>query len=310
MATPTPVALDPVRHGEAAAVWDATFADAHPLGARAWAAWWASPDADPALAWGVEDDRGRLVGIALARAPERAWSPPDVGHVALMAVRPDAQGRGAGAALWDHATAELRRRGRTRVRLGADPERLLPGVPLAAPAAAWRFLRARGAVPGALETDLWLDLRPPVAGPTLPPGVALVDDDPAAAIALVDAVFPGRWADEVRRYAALGTPVLTLRADGHAVGFCVAAQPDDRVLAGGLVWTEKCAGRIAGLGPLGLAADARGRGLGLGLVAAAARWQRDRGMDAAVIDWTDLTRFYGRLGAHAWRAYQRAEVAT
>ena len=28
---------------------------------------------------------------------------------------------------------------------------------------------------------------------------------------------------------------------------------------------------------------------------------------AAVIDWTSLTAFYGRLGAHAWRAYQRAE---
>ena len=28
----------------------------------------------------------------------------------------------------------------------------------------------------------------------------------------------------------------------------------------------------------------------------------------AATHWTDLTRFYGRLGAFVWRAYQRAEV--
>jgi GNAT superfamily N-acetyltransferase len=309
-AAAAPVALrplEPARHAEVAAVWDATFAATHPLARRAWDAWWASPDADPQLAWAAERE-GRLVGFALARAPRRPWAPGDVGHLALLAVHPDAQRAGVGGALWDTALAALRARGRTRVRLGADPERLLPGVPVAAPPAAWRFLRARGAVPGAFEADLLLDLRPPVPGSPLPAGVALVDDAPDEAIAFVARAFPGRWADEVRRYVDAGTAVLTLRRDGEALGFCVAARPEDPVLAGGLAWTSGLPGRVAGLGPLGLAPEARGSGLGLALVAAAARWQQARGADAAVIDWTDLTGFYGRLGAFVWRAYQRAEV--
>jgi GNAT superfamily N-acetyltransferase len=299
--------LDPARHLEAAAVWDATFAATHPLSRRAWDAWWASPDANAELAWAAERD-GTLVGFALARAPRRPWAPEDVGHVALLAVHPDAQRAGVGGALWDSALAALRARGRTRIRLGADPERLLPGVPVAAPPATWRFLRARGAVPGAFEADLLLDLRVPVSGSPLPAGVALVDDAPHEAAAFVAHAFPGRWADEVARFAAAGTAVLTLRRDGEVLGFCVAARPEDPVLAGGLAWSSGLPGRVAGLGPLGLAPEARGTGLGLGLVAAAARWQQDRGADAAVIDWTDLTRFYGRLGAFVWRAYQRAEV--
>ncbi|MDF1521229.1 MAG: GNAT family N-acetyltransferase [Trueperaceae bacterium] len=312
VAAAAPIALrplDPVRHPEAAAVWDATFAAAHPLARRAWEAWWRSPDADPELAWAAERD-SHLVGFALARAPRRPWAPADVGHVALLAVHPAAQRTGVGGALWDAALAALRARGRTRVRLGAEPERLLPGVPVAAPSVTWRFLRARGAVRGAFEADLLLDLRVPVPGSPLPPGVALVDDAPDEAIAFVARAFPGRWTDEVQRYADTGTAVLTWRRDGEALGFCVAARPDDPVLAGGLAWTGGLSGRVAGLGPLGLAPEARGSGLGLALVAAAARWQQDRGADAVVIDWTDLTRFYGRLGAFVWRAYQRAEVPT
>jgi GNAT superfamily N-acetyltransferase len=304
----TLVGLDAGRHEEAAAVWNATFGRSHPLTARGWEAWWASPDADPELAWGARDASGALTGFALARAPRRSGAPADLGHVSLLAVQPSARGAGVGGRLWDAATAALRARGRARVRLGADPERLLPGVPASAPRATWRFLRARGVRPGRMESDLLLDLGPPVEGHPLPEGVRLVDDTPDAAIGLVTAAVPGRWADEVARYAAAGTPVLTLWRAETAIGFCVAARPDDRILAPGLTWTSALPGMVGGLGPLGLAEAARGSGLGLVLVAAAARWQQARGATAAVIDWTDLTDFYGRLGAHVWRVYQRAEV--
>lgn len=299
--------LDPSRHAEAAAVWDATFAATHPLSRHAWDTWWGSPDANAELAFAAEWD-GALVGFALARAPQRPWAPADVGHVALLAVHPEAQGAGVGAALWDAAIAALRVRGRTRVRLGADPERLLPGVPVAAPPATWRFLRARGAVPGAFEADLLLDLHPEVPGPSLPAGVELVAEAPDEAAAFVEHAFPGRWADEVARFASSGTTVLALRRARRTVGFCVAGRPEDVRQGGGLAWTASLPGRVVGLGPLGLEEAARGGGLGLALVAEAARWQRAHGADAAVIDWTDLTRFYGRLGAVIWRAYQRAEV--
>jgi ribosomal protein S18 acetylase RimI-like enzyme len=307
-------ALGPADGAAVATIWNETFAASQPLGPRAWQAWWASPDADPALAWGIQDADGALLGALLARVPRRPWAPPDLAHVALFAVASAARGRGVGDQLWHAATAALRARGRTRVRLGADPERWLPGVPLTAPAATWRFLRARGVRLGGLEADLWLDLDDRALEHTaLPEGVRLVDDDRAGAQAFVARIFPGRWADEVARYLASGCTVLTLQRDlaAEPIGFCVAARPTDAVLSPALGWTGEPWGPpdpgVAGLGPLGIDPAARGGGLGLAMVAAAARWQGARGHRAVVIDWTTLTDFYGRLGARAWRVYQRAE---
>ncbi|MBW6456822.1 MAG: hypothetical protein K0A98_13140, partial [Trueperaceae bacterium] len=262
---------------------------------------------------GGAGSRGRLLGALLARAPVRPWAPPDVGHVALFAVAEAERGHGVGAALWEAATAAQRARGRRRLRIGADPERLLPGVPLGAPASTWRFLRARGIRPGGLEADLWLHLADGASDAfPLPAEVACVDDDPEAAVAFVERAFPGRWVDEVARAAAAGTAVLSLRRAGVTLGFCLAQRPTDAVPGPGLTWTAlgpwgPLDPHTGGLGPLGIDAAARGGGLGLALVAASARWLRAQGLRAAIIDWTTLTAFYGRLGANAWRVYQRAE---
>jgi len=298
---------------EVALLWRDAGVAGHPLGPAAWRAWWASPDADPALTWGARDPRGRLLGALLARAPDRPWAPADLGHLSLLAVAERARGHGVGAALWDAGAAELRARGRRRLRVGADPERLLPGVPLGVPVATWRFLRARGVRPGGMEADLWLDLADPaIDAHPLPAGVELFDDDPDAALGFVARAFAGRWADEVGRAAAAGSAVLGLRRDGVTLGFCLAQRPGDAAPGPALTWTAlgpwgQLDPHVGGLGPLGIDAAARGGGLGLALVAAAALWLRARDLRAAVIDWTTLTAFYGRLGARVWRAYQRAE---
>jgi GNAT superfamily N-acetyltransferase len=306
---------------EVAVLWRDAGMAGHPLGPAAWRAWWASPDADAGLAWGARETRGareargRLLGALLARAPVRPWAPDDIGHVALFAVAEGERGHGVGAALWDAATAAMRARGRRRLRIGADPERLLPGVPLTAPEATWRFLRARGIRPGGLEADLRLDLaHGAIDAHPLPDGVECVDDDddPEATLAFVGRAFPGRWVDEVARAAAAGTAVLGLRREGITLGFCLAQRPTDAAPGPGLTWTAlgpwgPLDPTTGGLGPLGIDAAARGGGLGLALVAASARWLRAHELRTAVIDWTTLTAFYGRLGATAWRVYQRAE---
>jgi predicted N-acetyltransferase YhbS len=63
---------------------------------------------------------------------------------------------------------------------------------------------------------------------------------------------------------------------------------------------------IAALGPIGVAADARGGGLGLALLVAGLRQLRDRGAGPAVIDWTDLLDFYARAGFAPWLRYVQA----
>jgi ribosomal protein S18 acetylase RimI-like enzyme len=292
--------------GAVAAVWNATFAPALPLGARALATWWGSRHTDPGLTFGVERG-GRLVGVLLARAPAVAWAPRGLAHVSLLAVAPEAQRSGAGAALWRTALAALRPHGVTHVRLGADPGHLLPGVPAAAPDAAWRFLRRRGVAFGGIEADLHVDLRP--GPPSRPSRARLIDDDPEAVVAFVERAFPGRWADDVAGFARAGCTVLGLEHGGEIVAFAAAFGPDDAVVGPSLTWAEALPGPVAGVGPLGVGEAHRGLGLGLGIVAEAARWHHARGALDLLIDWTTLAAFYGRLGARLWRAYQRAEIA-
>src|SRR5690606_2380885 len=98
-----------------------------------------------------------------------------------------------------------------------------------------------------------------------------------------------------------------------AQGFCVVFQGGEAVTAPGLLWSEALltdigtpGARLGGIGPLGIDPAVRGAGAGLAMVAGAASWLRGRGATDAVINWTTLTSFYGRLGARICRTYQRS----
>ena len=307
--------LDQADLHELATIWnDAPAASGrlgarYPLTTRALAQWWGSPDTDPALASAVRDDDGRLLGAVLARAPSRTWTDPSVGHVSLLAVAADVRGRGIGRALWETALAGLGERSRTTVLLGADPDHLLPGIPVDVDDASWRFLLRAGAVPGAVEHDVRVDLRS--ARLDTPSGDDLrVVDDAAAALVFVERHFPGRWYDETRGYAEAGVAVLTLQdGGGRTLGFAAAFRTGDALLGPSLTWHAALPGPTGGLGPLGVDPDVRGRGLGLRLVRGGLDWHRARGARDVVLNWTSLTPFYGRLGARVWRTYQRAQVA-
>jgi GNAT superfamily N-acetyltransferase len=232
--------------------------------------------------------------------------------VALFAVVAAARGRGVGDLLWRTAVEALRARGPARPPLGRRPRALAPGR---AGRRAGRHLAlpARPRRPPRRPRVRSL-ARPPRPGDRRRP-------------------HPGRG-DPRRRRSGRGRRVrraglprslgrrggplrgVRLRRPRPAPGRC-----DGRLLRRGPTRRSRPRPRppldgwpggapdpgVAALGPLGLDPAARGGGLGLALVAGAARWQREHGHRAAVIDWTTLTDFYGRLGAHAWRVYQRAE---
>lgn len=286
--------------------------DAFPLGERALRRWWASPDTDQALCLALRQGE-RLVGALLARAPTRAWAPPDLGHVSLVVVDATLRGRGHGGRMVAAAADALAARGRSRVRLGADPDHLLPGVPVGVDDATWSALLRLGAAPGAVETDVLVDLDA-LAAETLaaarldPHGGVRVEAAPERVVEFVGRTFPGRWHDEVRRYAEAGVTLLALREGDDVLGFTAAFRPDDAHLGYGLTWLPALRPGAGALGPLGVDPAARGRGLGLAVVAEGLAWQRAQGARDVVLDWTTLTPFYGRLGGRVWRAYQRAEL--
>jgi predicted N-acetyltransferase YhbS len=282
----------------------------------------ASRHHDQSLLLGAFDD-GELIGIAYAKVAASPWQSRDTGWLALLCVEPGWQGTGVGTRLAAAAVRSLRARGCSQLRFGSDADHFLPGLPQEACAAAWRLARRLGGVPTNAEHDLLLDLRTTLPPAPLPPGFRLRDDRPESGLAFVTAAFPGRWAEELGDYIAGGATVITIERDGAddasdqapAQGFCMVFQGSERVTSPGLLWREALVAelgprspRLAGIGPLGVAPDVRGAGAGLALVRGAAAWLQDRGHTDAVINWTTLTGFYGRLGARVWRTYQRVNA--
>ena len=324
---PGPLVIRPLSPAEAERVpelWNAAWArlpaNPYPLSAALWRERLASRHHDPSFLLGAFAG-GELAGYAHGKLPASPWQPRGAAWVSSLAVPVEHQGRGIGSALLDALLDRLAAAGAREARFGSDADHLLPGVPLEAPPAAWRLLRRRGARFAALEHDLHLDLRPPLPEAPMPTGWRLRDDDPQGALGFVTRAFPGRWAEEVASYLAGGATAFTVeRTSAHpggasagAEGFCVAFLGRESVTSPGLHWSaalerELPGGRLGAIGPLGVAPEARGGGVGLAMVRGAAAALRQRGVTDVIVNWTTLGAFYGRLGARAWRTYQRAQA--
>lgn len=321
------VTVRPLSADEALAVpdlwnasWERRGANPYPLSDTLWRERLASRHHRPSLLLGAFAG-GELVGYAHGKLPVSPWQPAGVAWVSSLAVAAGYQGRGVGSALLDALLDLLTAAGAREVRFGSDADHLLPGVPMEAPPTAWRLLRRRGARFGALEHDLHLDLRVPLPPAPLPEGWRLRDDDPEGALAFVERAFPGRWAEELAAYVSGGATVFTVErtpahpsgASAGAEGFCVAFLGGESVTSPGLHWSQALVrevpgGSLGAIGPLGVAPEVRGGGVGLALVRGAAEALHRRGVTDAIINWTTLGAFYGRLGARAWRTYQRAQA--
>ena len=304
-------------------VWNSAWADPnpYPLGARLWQERLASPHHDPELLLGALLD-GQVVAYAHGKRPISAWQPANLGWVSSFAVRRSYQGRGIGTAVVGELVRELAKASPAEIHFGSDADHLLPGPPLESPPATWRLLRRMGAAFSVCELDLHLDLRAELPAAPLPPDWRVREGDTDGALAFVRQTFPGRWAEELAAYLRGGATVFTVEraggddvpASARAKGFCVAFQGGEAVTSPGLHWSEALrreypGGRQAGLGPLGTSPDVRGLGLGIGMVRSAAQAFKERGITDVIINWTTLGAFYGRLGARAWRGYQRARAA-
>lgn len=251
-------------------------------------------------ALGAFTGAGELVGV-LAYAGR---------FIKLLAVRPDAQRRGIGTALFAAARARIRAGAAgppPRLRIGDHPGNYLsPGVDECYPAA-HAFFRARGLA----EVARCLNLRAPLHdnplctkerahhlhaaatahGYTLQRARA---EDVAGLLAMVAAEFSPVWADEVARAlgpelggaAAAHTPRLpegaavhlALSPDGAPVAFA-AHDGNNR----GLGW----------FGPMGTLPAHRGRGLGEALVLSCLADVGAR-PDGGVIAWVGPEAFYAR----------------
>jgi predicted N-acetyltransferase YhbS len=286
-----------------AGLWNRSIGDL-PLRARVLEQFWQNPYFDSELALVARDDSSILGAIA-GKAPSSSWSNPEAAYLSYLVVAPKARRQGIGRALYEALAGRLKAKGRTHVHFGSDPGHLLPGVPTGASLDTWRFLRRLGMRFTSAHHDLHLDLRLELPEPKLTLEFGGADGEEV--LEFLDRAFPGRWREEVEGYLLKGAPVLTLSKENRVVGFAAVFLPNGPLIGPSQFWSPALEGAVAGLGPMGVDASLRGQGQGLALFIAAARWLKNLGAEHLLIDWTSLSGFYGRAGAHLWRTYQYVE---
>lgn len=315
---------------EIVGLWNAAIGEAFPLDLRLYRQQLPSPNDDIALFVARNRDKVQCnahpLGAVLAKiAPERASGDsnasarPITGFLSFVIVSRDRRREGLGEALLRHAETWCQARGATSVRVGSDYRHFFPGLPIdASPEtkATRAFFERRGYVSENIEYDLVADLRDIDLGPSAEaafsaPGYRFSlcgDELRPDALAFLSNAFPGRWRREIAEAfeAGMAGTDLALALDeknGRPVGFARICGEESARLSPGLFWRGLLGERAGALGPIGITSSLRGHGLGLALLRGSLASLKSRGARRVVIDWTDLSGFYGKLGFAPWKTY-------
>jgi GNAT superfamily N-acetyltransferase len=301
------------------ALWNRALGNRFPLSARLWQQ---SVEGDPnwrpgdGLVLRLPD--GTIAGFALTRRFHQLGQYPAMaavrylGWIMALVIAPEHAGRGYGSQLLSAAEENLRQRGATHCDLGGSLGHFLPGPP-ADDERALAFWQRHGYQHARLVHDLHRSL-----ADWQPTPMALRDGwrcapgqqgQEAALLTFLDASFPGRWhyhlAESLARGASIQDVTLLFTPDDAVAGFVATWHAASPLLGPATTWHPALGPHFGGIGPLGIAASARGHGRGLALVAAAVTHLHQRGVVECAIDWTTLTDFYARLGFVSWRNYWR-----
>jgi beta-N-acetylhexosaminidase len=119
------------------------------------------------------------------------------------------------------------------------------------------------------------------------------------------AEFPG-WFDEYHYKVACGDyrDILAAWQDGEIVGTLLMFTPKSQTLSQNLLWKQILGQNLGGMGAIGVREDRQGRGIGIALVGQGSQLLKSQGVGNSLIDWTDLDKFYSKLGYQRWRGYQ------
>lgn len=311
-------AVDPAFEGALVDLWNRAFPATYPMRAKLLSqTTWLCPQFDLEGSQTVWDGDRLVAALLLKRflVPMHAVPDDGRGFIQALFVDPDYQGQGIGSALLQDGIAHIRRFWQGVIRIGGDPDRLLPGIPSELPALTW-FAR-RGAVLGKPGIDLQnlelQELEYPYGDEFRP--ATLEDRDDLLAFLAME--FPGRWTWEVARHFEEGrdpAEIMLAEQDGRIVGFAMIYTHESPWVGPGVYWTcgregeDLAEGRVpGGLGPIGVGHNTRGKGMGLGLLQAGLAELQRRGVTEAVIDWTNLVQFYGKAGFRPWRYYTLAQ---
>jgi len=258
------------------------------------------PEQAPGLRLAAERG-GMPVGFALGVVRAKPDGP--VGHIKLLAVGPEHQGRGVGSALLAGVEAALAKGGCQRLRVAESaPNYLTPGLD-PRQTRAWIFFERRGYQRFGETWNLACPL-PDRSGELAAAlaeferaGIEIHPAEPFHWVIIAPFLKANgweAWAAECQRALSQTSSGLHIaRRGGEVLGF--AARDGNNVGAG---W----------FGPMGCAPAARGQGLGRVLLLAALEDLRLQGRKTATIPWVGPVGFYARhCQAQVARVFYRME---
>lgn len=258
-------------------------------------------------------DEGPMIGFAATQVRTLPFQPP-TGEIMVLMVDPAYQRQGVGHTLLNRALANLKRRGVSKVQLGAGGVSYFwPGVPANLPGAG-AFFTACGwpYVEDSFDLIRCLDdyTTPPEIDARLRASSVAITPADAADVPDVLAFerqnFPGwlHYYEDAVAHDAYADIVLARDTQTHKiVGTSMAMDFRDPGRQRDFKWATLLGKDTGGIGPLGVAEAWRGNGIGLALAACVTERLQARGLKTSYIGYTWLVDWYGRLGYHVWRQY-------
>lgn len=271
----------------------------------------ASVGGDQIAAFALRNDKP--VGfVAASTLNDPTVTTPYTGWIDAIAVAPETQGQGIGAALLQWAEAWHKQQGSVSITIGASLRPFVPGVPESLRTVEFFEKYGYGVRPEHVQKqwDVAADLgryKPPrsvreIEGLVRPAQRSDYD----ALLAFLQREFPDFWRYQFERLVAEGGRIsdyMVLWTERGIDGCCIltfedSLQPIERFYPYRLPrpWGQ--------LGSIGISADRRGQGFGAALLDASLRRLLNNGVNGCVIDWTDLLDFYKKFGFVPYRAYR------
>ena len=246
-------------------------------------------------------ENGRCLGFVGIKVPDSQELFPKEAWLSIVAVKKEKQRKGYGTQLLKKAQESLKTMGTQKLIVGQDFACFFSGLPEVTEEICGFFQKNGFELS---KEMLYYDLEGNVQENSqvdefVTDGfendwtVCAYDGEQEAFLAFLGKEFPGRWRYEVewalkegkdhREIVLLWNPQKT-----KVFGFCMLGkEPDGR----------------GKLGPIGIAEEIRGKGVGEYFLCKCLQHLRKLGRDRTNIDWTILTKFYGKFGFLPARTY-------
>ncbi|WP_155120449.1 GNAT family N-acetyltransferase [Haloprofundus marisrubri] len=267
-------------------------------------------------AWGAFENDSLLASAICKRlsAPVPSYLDTNAGWISLFVVDEHTENRDEIArSLLAKAEEDLTQQGVTHLRVGGDPQQFLAGLPSRDIEFELyrRVIEEAGYTSETVVTDLHREIADFDAesfriSVDASLSVKRVRRDPTELLSFLSEEFPGRWqyeAENICRVPGGSTDYWLLEYQDKTVGFARTNTVGSAYRGGNVNWASAFEGSVCGLGPLGIHSDYRGRGWGLWMLATILSRFQNMGYTHALIDWTELVEYYGKLGFEPWLDY-------